>query len=1408
MNDWDPLAKPGALPYRIGTYDSFLAEMQQGAKGKPQLATLNLQVEGDFTNALMSGWARVCDVLTFYQERIANEGYLPTAVEPASILWLAAEIGEQRKPAVGAQASLALQLIDAAGQPDSLTVEPGPSLAVQNTPTSPDVLPVIFECAERRELRPVWNALAPVIPPVLTPAAIWKGCRSLRLVGTSLGIRPGAALLLNAADGRAWLAIVDTVQVDRTLGCTLITWRDPASLPEDETPIITAVTQFQRSAGLFGRTAMEWADVPDKQKQAIGVRAGGVMTLDQRELTSDPRTPGPALWAQPANAQPPPANIQALLGIGGDALLAGTDRGVFRSTDRGATWQALTLPQPKGWHDVLTLHQDDAGTLYAGTTAGVVLTSSDGGDGWAMMTQTVVPPAEKQGGLFSKPKPSGGWTLQSPIHAIATLSDMSGAPNIYIGTDQGVFAMLGTVPNWQPFNTQMPGASADGAANVSVAAFAIIPGSSTQVAIIYAATNRGPFSADPTEGSWTAIKTDTPAPPECTSMAVTFAGPESASIYVGTSAGIFVLPDWSSYNDGFGDSPPPVVSLQWSGSNFYAATDAGLFQSGDDAWHSLGQDLTLFEMDEVFADGLDKGRISPALSQRFARFGIALDPKLVVRKLFLPISSLGAKVGWELCAPGPPLVPLYRIYAETPLRVSQLLGNAPGPGPLAVLGDGTPVTSLPLGPVVNTEWPDFAIATGVDGAEIYLDRKIDDILPDRTVDGVEEPSKLVLAAAGDSLIAKPEVHKVIASEAILHKAYGKQGIVTRIVVAQTADLLAADPRTANVHVISQPIAPFTATDASLKPLTGATLTLPGVHGDLARGRSLQVSGPRPGAVVVPWEVGGAPAVARAGADAAPALDQQMISPELKAAFTAAGVKLSPAAAAMVLVKGATWLVRDGDLVWQLRLPAGSAEALPLGIYAATLYEVLAQKEEAPPQTTEIVTRPTPLGSPWILQCGDEVVKISEGFVQWQRAASTQASLSEIVTIDKVAVDPVANVTTVTLTAPLKSLYDSALCRICANVVLVTQGETVLGEVLGSGQPAQAGQSFTLHRSPLTFTHDRASYGVHSALEVRVNGEGGRALRFGAGLAPVAPAGEIWNEITSLALAEPAARVFALTTDHAGRATLHFGDGVHGARLPSGSNNVTANYRAGAGAQGNVPAGSLIALRKRPPGIRSATNPAPATGGKNAESIEALRVRAPSKLHCCDRIVTLNDYQAFTREVPGVGHAQAALLGDIVWLTLVTADWQPISQAPELKKELAAAIERHRADGLKLRLEDPKLVLFDVALLIDLTPGADSVQVKRRVRARLAQAFGPAMRDFSESVDPQAVQEVASAVSGVAAAEPTRLYRTDQQPAGVATLAAAPASIDAAGKVQRAEWLVINADSGIPDIGISISVRNG
>jgi predicted phage baseplate assembly protein len=143
-----------ALRYRSGTHGAFLQSMYAGIAASPPLRGLTTRDRTDFTIGLADAWASVLDVLTFYQERIANEGYLRTAVERQSVLDLAAEIGYRPSPGVAASTQLVFQLETAPGTPDETVIPRGAK--VQSLP-GPGETPQMFETSVDWIARRAWD---------------------------------------------------------------------------------------------------------------------------------------------------------------------------------------------------------------------------------------------------------------------------------------------------------------------------------------------------------------------------------------------------------------------------------------------------------------------------------------------------------------------------------------------------------------------------------------------------------------------------------------------------------------------------------------------------------------------------------------------------------------------------------------------------------------------------------------------------------------------------------------------------------------------------------------------------------------------------------------------------------------------------------------------------------------------------------------------------------------------------------------------------------------------------------------------------------------------------------------------------------------------------------------------------
>lgn len=112
----DVYNRPGlsAIRYRIGSYRSFreamikkISSYKLNSEECPVLQGWTSRDSDDYGIALIEMWAYIGDILTFYQERIANEAYLRTAILPESIRHLASFLDYRSFPGVAATAFLA-----------------------------------------------------------------------------------------------------------------------------------------------------------------------------------------------------------------------------------------------------------------------------------------------------------------------------------------------------------------------------------------------------------------------------------------------------------------------------------------------------------------------------------------------------------------------------------------------------------------------------------------------------------------------------------------------------------------------------------------------------------------------------------------------------------------------------------------------------------------------------------------------------------------------------------------------------------------------------------------------------------------------------------------------------------------------------------------------------------------------------------------------------------------------------------------------------------------------------------------------------------------------------------------------------------------------------------------------------
>lgn len=263
----------GQVAYRSGRHGDFLASMLAGLTRADRVALARLRTRDadDPTIALLDAWAVTCDVLTFYTERLANESYLRTAVDRASLQQLGALLSYRLNPGVAAETLLAFSLerppvLPAPDPPDPGLLPPAvPSeivlpvgLRVQSVP-GPEEKPQTFETVAGITARPEWNSL-PVVR--TAPSLPVTGRSDAYLAGIGLNLRAGEALLFasdDPTDDRWDLQTITSVDEDRNAGRTHVQWAKPlADSPYDPPAPGPETLVLRQRLRVFGHNAPTW----------------------------------------------------------------------------------------------------------------------------------------------------------------------------------------------------------------------------------------------------------------------------------------------------------------------------------------------------------------------------------------------------------------------------------------------------------------------------------------------------------------------------------------------------------------------------------------------------------------------------------------------------------------------------------------------------------------------------------------------------------------------------------------------------------------------------------------------------------------------------------------------------------------------------------------------------------------------------------------------------------------------------------------------------------------------------------------------------------------------------------------------------------------------------------------------
>jgi predicted phage baseplate assembly protein len=346
------------------------------------------------------------------------------------------------------------------------------------------------------------------------------------------------------------------------------------------------------------------------------------------------------------------------------------------------------------------------------------------------------------------------------------------------------------------------------------------------------------------------------------------------------------------------------------------------------------------------------------------------------------------------------------------------------------------------------------------------------------------------------------------------------------------------------------------------------------------------------------------------------------------------------------------------------------------------------------------------------------------------------------------------------------------------LVAVEHAARATEDVLGTSD-GTPGQSFPLRFSPVLPPTDEET------LEIREPGSD----RWVA-----------WTLVESFAASGPADRHFRLD---ANGGTVELGPAVrqpdggwtqYGAIPPQGADLRMGAYRYGGGRAGNVAADTLTTLRSAIPGVASVTNPKPAYGGVDPETLESARQRAAMEIRTRYRAVTAEDFEFLVTQASSrVGRTiclPPATPNDAIRVHILArvapADrkltHEELTPDDELLGEVAAYLDRRRVIGTTVHLLPVRLRGVSVVVNLQAEPHAVLQRVEEEVLQALYTYLNPLVGGsptgpgsgwpFGRLLNQGELYQIVHAVDGVQFVKILRIYETSMvtgqqspQPAG-------------------------------------------
>lgn len=1462
-----------SLTDRPGDYDSFQKLMQQFAQqyeipdgpfvGQNPFENVDLESGESFLNGIFKSWSAVLEVLSFYQERIINEGYLLTAREKFSVNQLVSAIAYNKEPVLSAQTWLAFTLIEKSTS--TQYVIPAGSQA-QNIPDAGK--PAVFETLHDFIGRPSWNKISLYYESIHQNS----GLRTSSIYCLVQPVMPlpkkkSHLLISGQLAGEELIFFVEINEViKQKTGSLLLSWDKPLmegeSLLLDDLQIKYVPNQYSA----FGFDSNPWSKVPLKDKERLLPSRGGILAGYKNSI----------YWTAQTSL-PPSMDIQGLVSFGEGSLGSVGNDGFYYSKDHGLSWEKSTAKEVN--RKIFCITKSEDGGTYVGCSGGAVFYSPDQGKNWSSIRGKK--PINKKDMEDITPGMLPAVNINSLTSALVVYENNHERTVILAGTSNGLFYTIDNGSYWHDA-TDLFSYHED-----KMPKGLLIHEVRTDGTVISASTSKGLYFAiideDTFHESENEIKKLKPSlihrlfhsvspkeeffihKNEKTEVfcSLSIGEGDTQIILLSSEYGVYRLQNgaWVLENNGLindleGNRPKFTKFIEVDGI-IYGASERGVYVSKDRGinWEVQVNEfvVSLANLDD-WVGSFNAGQIPKGFTEVLLLRGYYFTEKTELEII--------DEENWTLVDSSSQIVTvskaenglLFNFLNDDGEVASELnLYNQDSYSSLLIDGallaqlwtDLLSLHNIQLSESTYISWnesqqfwtiqdfiKDVTLVVNVDVGKLNVFR-IDNVLSLISIneeqffagttaskrdlnewpefefnsDIIDISKNTDASSLGQQVFLRQEepweveqLYEITGTKTSVVKNFGKTARVTALQLS-TNELRKFHRRNVKVYTGIQALKPFESSHTLHAPNETNRFKLAGQIATMESGQNVSFEG-RVATIQFIKFFTDATDICLKGTYK----NGRVVELKRPFIFTTKADKISGD-------------LEQGILSLDLLKVLEKKEIFLTS--TALLYQHLESRwsiiqENAPAYFLELNKEDNTLDVyreyyyP-VLNYSDKDIHIlyqgelltvqnnKETQYDWVSADESIPMKSEIVRLVSFSKDGFGHIN-VELESPLKNLYDPKTILIRANLVKSVQSESVRKQVIGSAVQSVPFQTFKLIRKPLTNLEDDSCL-IKNFLKVYIR----RSLPWGATESTL----EEWKQLESLNDAAPHEKCFALSEDSQGFPVITFGDGQHGQIPPGGAENILVDYRYGGGSSGNLAAGEVKVLRSKPRGIKKVVNPVAASGGADGIPITDIRKDAPSSVQNSGVIISLQDYVYFSENFPGVSKVQVQEFDQIpqkIMLVNILAEPQINDIGlPGLVSDLENALKAYSTNEMPLKVLLAVPVLFKVVVKIYTINDQSFIDIKNEVIKALSLKYSLANSRPGKAIENSDLIATVQKVNGIGGVELKVLSYVNNPELNFSDskLTAFPAFLEASGEFRGAQVLSISKDHIDIELGVRV-----